>query len=392
MKILVLENEPSSARGGQELSLFDVCRGLARRGHDLELLYTEDGNLLDGYRAFCRRVDRVAAYSIDRSQSLRAAIRMLADAVQPGRSVPDVIYANQYMDSPFARLLAWRFGRPFVCHLRLAPPSQFCAQYRWGLRGVSRFIANSARTRDDYVARGYPREHVDVVYNGIDARQWQPKASRSAMRERLGVRPDTFLIAYAGRLHWEKGLDVAIDALAMLAPPADLVIAGREVDDGSGRHYETELRQTARSRGVADRCHFIGHVGSMADLYAAADVTVLSSFSETFGRTLIESMACGTPAVASNVGGMPEVLTGEFADYLVPVREARALADRLERLRGWRTGDPRLADRCRAHAARFDIGRSVEGIEAALQSAVNGWGRVTGTPGRTAGVTTGGGL
>ena len=63
MRVLVLENEPSSRRGGQELSLLDVCRGLAARGHAIELLYTIDGDLLDEYRGFCRRVDRVTAYA-----------------------------------------------------------------------------------------------------------------------------------------------------------------------------------------------------------------------------------------------------------------------------------------------------------------------------------------
>lgn len=371
MKILVLENEPSSARGGQELSLFDVCRGLAGRGHEMELLHTEDGDLLDGYRAFCGRVDRVSGYAIDRSRTLRAATRMLSEVVQPGRPAPDLVYANQYMDSPFARLLAWRFRRPFVCHLRLSPPSRFCAQYRWGLRGVSRFIANSARTREEYVACGYPGELIDVVYNGIDPARWKAEASRSKVRQQLGVSSESFLIAYAGRLHPVKALEVAIDALAVLAAPSDLVIAGREHDDGSGRRYEAELRERAATRGVASRCHFVGQIAAPADLYAAADVTVLPSISETFGRMLVEAMACRTPAVASASGGMPEVLTGEFARYLFPVGDARALANRLETLRDWPRRDPGLGARCRAHVERhFDVARTVEGVDAVFERVV----------------------
>ena len=67
---------------------------------------------------------------------------------------------------------------------------------------------------------------------------------------------------------------------------------------------------------------------------------MLPSVSETFGRMLVESMACGTPAVASAAGGMPEVLTGEFARYLFPVRDAGALSNRLDMLRDWRRRDP----------------------------------------------------
>ena len=61
MRVLVLENEPSSKRGGQELSLLDVCQGLAARGHHIELLHTADGNLLERYRSFSDRIDRVKA-------------------------------------------------------------------------------------------------------------------------------------------------------------------------------------------------------------------------------------------------------------------------------------------------------------------------------------------
>ncbi len=155
MRVLVLENEPSSLRGGQELSLLDVCRGLAARGHEIELLYTTEGNLLPQYREFCRRVDRVTSYIIDRARPVRSLAHLAADLLQLGRSAPDVIYANQYLDSLFGRLLAQRFHRPFVCHLRLAPPEAFCGQYKWGMGGPVRLIATSNQTRDDYVAYAF---------------------------------------------------------------------------------------------------------------------------------------------------------------------------------------------------------------------------------------------
>ena len=95
MRILVLENEPSSTRGGQELSLFEACRGLAARGHEIDLLYTQPGDLLAEYERFCSRIDRVRAYNVDRSRTGQALIELAADLVQRGRPAPDVIYANQ---------------------------------------------------------------------------------------------------------------------------------------------------------------------------------------------------------------------------------------------------------------------------------------------------------
>jgi glycosyltransferase involved in cell wall biosynthesis len=375
MRILVLENEPSSLRGGQELSLFDVCRGLAARAHEIDLLYTTDGNLLPEYRAFCRRVDRVSAYSVDRARALSSAARLVADVIQAGRHAPDVVYANQYLDSFFARLLAWRFHRPLVCHLRLPPPDIFCAQYRWGMGGPVRLIAISNQTRDDYVARGFRPDRIDVVHNGIAVGEWQTPLTRADARSRLGLDAAAFLVLCAGRLHPGKGIDVVIDALALLPPDAQLLIAGREFDDGRTVPYEPRLKEQAAARGVDARCHFLGHVPGLAELYHAADVTVLASvISEAFGRTVIESMACGTPVVASNAGGIPEILTGEFEQYLVPVGDHRALAARLQSLRGWRDRDPGLADRCRAHVERqFDLAATVSGVEASLRRTVDEW-------------------
>lgn len=371
----MLELEPSTARGGQELSLYDVCSGLAERGHEIDLLYTHEGDLLERYRRFCRRIDRVHGYNIDRRRTLGALVEMAGDLVQCGRSTPDVIYLNQYFDTPFARLLGWRFRRPVVCHLRLAPPDRFSGQFRWGMRAVSRFIAISQYTRDEYIARGIPPGRIGVVYNGIDVREYAPLVARDEGRRRLGVDPRSYVIVYAGRLHHQKSIEVAIDAVAELAEPADLVIAGRPLADGSTQPYEAELRARARARGVAARCHFLGHVSPIAELYAAADVTVLPPVGrEAFGRVVIESMACRTPAVASRSGGIPEILSGEFGDHLFAPGDSRDLARRLSALRDWRVRDPQLGERCRSHVEReFGVRRSVEGVERTLDRALGEW-------------------
>lgn len=373
MRMLVLENEPSTGRGGQELSLFDVSSRLAARGHEIDLLYTAEGDLLDEYRSFCARVERVGAYSIDRSRPVRATVRFLLDALR-SRPVPDVVYANQYLDSAFARLVAWRLGRPFVCQLRLPPPDHFCSQYRWGMSGAIQLIAISYQTRLDYAACGFRAERIDVVHNGIDVARWCPTLSRADARRELDIDPHAFLAVYAGRLHPDKGLDTLIDALALLPETSVVAIAGQQ-RDRLGRDYEAELRDRADARGVTARCRFIGHTRTVATLYRAADVTVLPSLcAEAFGRVVIESMACGTPVVASRIGGIPEILTGEFEQCLFPPGDATALAAHLLAVREWRAADPALDGRCRRHVeTHFDVATTTSQIEAALTNVVREW-------------------
>ena len=98
-------------------------------------------------------------------------------------------------------------------------------------------------------------------------------------------------------------------------------------------------------------------------------------------------MLSGTPVVASRIGGIPEILTGEFDRHLVPPGDAAALAARLELFRGWQTRDPDLGRRGRAHVERrFDVAQSVNGVEAVFKNVVAEWGAGTAAPAATAAV------
>ena len=105
-------------------------------------------------------------------------------------------------------------------------------------------------------------------------------------------------------------------------------------------------------------------------LHAADVVVVPSVWAEPFGRVIVEAMATGRPAVASRVGGIPEILTGEFERFLVEPGDAGVLTLALESLVGWQEREPALADRCRAHVRdHFSLDRVVEGVERSLSAA-----------------------
>ena len=122
MRILALENEMTSMRGGQEISLLDVCRGLSGKGHRITLAYVTPGDLEDEYRRICHRMVRVRTYSIDRSRTPLSLRDFLVSLWAVRGERPDVVYANQYQDSLFAAIARRLRRTPFVCHLRLPPP------------------------------------------------------------------------------------------------------------------------------------------------------------------------------------------------------------------------------------------------------------------------------
>jgi len=375
MHIIVLEQEPSSRRGGQEVVLLDFCRGLSQRGHSISLLYTKEGNLLNQYREFCEPVVKVNGFTVYRKPYI---FSFLADIWKTNWKIStsknSIVLSNQYQDSFWGHTLALSKNLPFVCYLHIPPPEippTTFIEWQWniGLKGVGQFIAVSNQTKLNWVNSGFKEEKIDVVYNGIDLEVYKPSRELSIIRKEWNIPEDVRVISYVGRLDKEKGLETLIKAFALLLTSganARLLIAGKPVLQGE--QYKKSLEQLVTDLGVEKYVDFLGHVANTTSIYQVSDVTVLPSlWSEPFGRTVIESMACGTPVVASRTGGIPEILTGEFQHGLFEPENERDLADSLNQIMNWRDEDPQLGERCREHVlSKFTLDKMVDGIEKVL--------------------------
>ena len=139
MKILVLENEPSSRRGGQEWCLLETCRGLAQLGHEIHLIYTQDGDLLKSYQEFCKSLVEVHCYILSPEQLLKSSIAWLVSLIRLLKFSPDLIYVNQYNNTVFGATLAKLKGVPLVCHLHIFPSRELSYQERLGIKSVTRY-------------------------------------------------------------------------------------------------------------------------------------------------------------------------------------------------------------------------------------------------------------
>jgi len=370
MKILVLENVLFS-RGGQEKSLLDVCEGLSSRGHSIDLMYRTGGVLESRYRKFCSRMIRVKSYSIERRDPF-AFMDWLASSWKGIHIKPDIVYANQYHDSLCAGLISRITGAPFICHLRLPPPSLLCTQYRIGMSRVSHMIAVSENTRALWVKFGFSKDKISVVHNGIDVKSYAAVTDPKIIRKQFNIPENTFVVTYAGRLGAAKGLGVLLKAFVSARqkePRLHLVICGRSGEkvnvDGSIREYLDYFKSQGQLLGIGEHITYIEHTEEIPYLFGASDLVVLPSlWPEPFGRILIESMACGTPAVGSRVGGIPEILFGEAKSFLCEPNDESELAALLGRYANWRAEDPSLGMRCRQHVAEhFNLETMVKGVE-----------------------------
>lgn len=192
------------------------------------------------------------------------------------------------------------------------------------LRSAQAVFAVSQDLREKTIALGVDPARVHVVYRGVDE-AFVP-GERAEARRRTGLPETGEVVLWVGKMVPVKGLEVLLSAFAKLVrtrPQATLVLVG----DGPRR---PAVEQQIRALGLQDRVKLIGLVASehLPDWYRAADVTALSSHSEGIPNVLRESLACGTPYVATRVGGIAE-LSDHPALELVAAGDADAMADAL---------------------------------------------------------------
>lgn len=275
-----------------------------------------------------------------------------------------------YPDGHAAMGLARALGLPLVVSARGSDVNRFA-----GIRAIrpllqatlahaGGIIAVSRALRDRMAELGAPDSKMEVIPNGVDLAVYAARDRREA-RARLGW-PDRPTILYVGNLVPGKGLDTLFDAFSRLDPTGEsaprLVIVG-------GGPLRPALEARAASLGVALAVQFAGEVphGALADWYSAADVLCLASEREGWPNVLLEALACGTPIVATRVGGIPEIVTSGRVGILAegtPDAIASALRDALRR--DW--------DRAvlRAHAEPFTWERAAAEVRRVLERAVRG--------------------
>ena len=194
----------------------------------------------------------------------------------------------------------------------------------WAIENAAASITVCQALKTEMVALGAGADQIYPIRNGVDLQLFQPIA-RDEQRRSLGI--DQYTLLSVGVLQQRKGHDLVIGALPML-PDVRLFIAGSGPELGN-------LERLARRIDVNDRVTFLGAV-SQTDLrkyYGAADALVLASSREGWANVLLESMACGTPVIASNVWGTPEVIQSPAAGLLLKKRTSASIADAVIELR-----------------------------------------------------------
>lgn len=269
-----------------------------------------------------------------------------------------------YPDGVAAVLLGKWLGKPVVITARGTDlnliPQYFVPKLliKYAAMKANALITVCQALKDVLVEMQVPDNKIMVLRNGVDLQVFRPPEDREGLRSKMDFNGTTILSV--GYLIERKGHDLIIRALKYL-PGVKLLIAG----DGEERD---NLRALVKSEGVEDRVSFLGNIPheNLKDYYGAADILVLASSREGWANVLLESMACGTPVVATNIWGTPEVVSCPEAGVLV-ARETKSIADGVKTL----LADYPDRSMTRKHAERFEWNEVSIGQQALFGKLVN---------------------
>jgi glycosyltransferase involved in cell wall biosynthesis len=294
----------------------------------------------------------------------RAMIQQVAALLGRGHRFDAIDAHYVYPDGVSAAWLGRRFGLPVVITARgtdvnLIPQHAIPRRLIKGaIRDAAALVAVSAGLKDVLVGLGAPRSKVTVLRNGVDTTLFRPPADRLAARSALGLSGPALISV--GSLIERKGHHRTIEAMRQL-PGFQLIIVGE------GPEHERLSAMISRYR-LGDRVRLLGprpHA-ELPALYGAADASVLASSREGWANVLLESMACGTPAVAADIRGNPEVVGAPEAGVIYLPNTADALAAAVRHLFA------ALPDRAstRAYAEAFGWDETTAGQLALFQQVI----------------------
>ena len=299
----------------------------------------------------------------------------------------DLIHSHYWLSGRLATLFAEHWGVPMVSMFhtlarlknRVAETAAEREQEvrfeieRRTMAGSDRVIAATETDRRQIIRHYRELAPISVIPGGVDLEQFHPRPRLEARAE-LSMDPSDKVLLFVGRIQRLKGPEVLLRAFAHLGDlNARVVIVGGQPSGGHEAREINRLQQLSRRLGIAERVQFGGAVPHerLPLYYAAADVTVMPSSYESFGLVAVESLACGTPVVATRVGGLASIVRDGETGLLVPWRDPAMFAERLRTVLTDDALHARLSGAARASVMRYGWDRIADEHLALYEQVLN---------------------
>jgi glycogen(starch) synthase len=386
--ILIVSWEyPPIVEGGLGRHVRKLAEGLVREGVEVHVLTRgAREHLVEEDRAgvLVHRVaeppfpkddlDRFVSWVRDMNTHMRAAGARLAD-----RFDFDLIHGHDWLVAKACESLANKLGVPYLTTIHA---TEFGRHQGWVSKHPQSYIhrvekrmaqrAAGVITCSHYMRGhvadvfGIDEDRVSVIPNGIDPEDLVAVDDLAALRARFAA-PDERLVLLIGRLVYEKGFQIALDAL----PGVIRRVGGvRLLVAGSGTH-EAELKKQAEKLGLMEHGTFMGWIGDdvLHSLYRIADLCVVPSIYEPFGIVALEAMASGCPCIVADTGGLREIVSKRDVGLRFRSRDPKSLARMVERVLTDDDLRDRLVTEASEHVLQFDwaeVARQTIDVYAAL--------------------------
>ena len=339
---IVYVNHTANVSGAERV-LLDMLKGLDRNRYEPVLICPSEGRLWNEVRPLdvqCKPLSSVSARFSLRPDRLLGAIGSMGKAIlalrrQVNDLRPDLVHANTIRSGIMATVATAGTTLPVVWHVHDILPKHL-------ISGVIRVFARlSGRTHIVAVSHATARAFCGVmdfkgrlrtIHNGVDLGNFPLKvAGASVFREQLGISRSDFLVCAVGQICERKGIIELVDAFQRIcksAPKMHLAIVGAVVFKHEEPYFQ-KLREMVAASRCSDRIHFTGELTNVSEVLQGSDLLVLNSRQEPFGLVLVEAMSSGTPVLATQVGGIPEIITDQVNGWLVKKGDSIGLASKL---------------------------------------------------------------
>lgn len=383
-RLTVLYVNHTARVSGGELSLLDLLRHVPERIRPV--VACPPGELARRVTALGVRVVAIPETDLSLRLGLRSTTRGVVQMVRMAGAVrraaarvgAGLIHANSLRAGLVAVAGGVRGGPPLLVHARDRLPDGRLTGLilRLIARRAQAIVGNSAFTVEPFLRAG-GRATTTIVHSPVDLRRFRPVSmGLEDARRALGVEADTSLLAVVGQLTPWKAQDDAIRATAILAERIPeivlLVVGSAKFTSADTRYdnvaYEARLHELVASLRVTENVRFLGERQDVEAILVAADLVLVPSWSEPFGRVVIEAMAMGTPVMATDRGGPTEIITPGIDGFLLRPRDPQRWADGAEELLRSPDLRARVGGSARKRAQAFSVERHADALLAVYEA------------------------
>lgn len=349
MTIKIAFLEEGAEIGGAEVNVLNLIQGLGKKTFNSVAICPHRGPLTESVKSIGGNVaivSRLQIYSTSmflfgkKISNPFAVIWNLISFIPTSLKLSiflksasiDVLHTNSMLAHFYGAIACRLAGTKCLWHIQdIVDPRQALGLFKKGLNFAGRWLPHRIVVISEAVGKmfdGGTKKKVKIVYNGTDLQKFNSSVSGNSVREEFGIQPDEFVAGIVGRIvHWKGHKEFLLAGKQLLnrAAHVKFLIVG---DTSFGQEsYLHEVKNFAKNLGIQDSVIFTGFREDTPEIFSALDVLVnASTLPEPFGLTIIEAMATGKPVIATDGGGVPEIVVEGVTGKLVPMKDADLLA------------------------------------------------------------------